>query len=930
MPRLRALALALALAGAAPALLAAADPRVSRLYEDALQRFDKKDYRGAIVQLKNALQVDRKALTVQVLLGRALLANGEVGPAEVAFDEALKLGVNPAEVVVPLAEAVIAQGRPQDLLSQPRFAHAALPQGTKARLLLLKAAAAGDLGQPRDAIRLLEEARTLDATSPESWVSEVPIRVRARQLKEAKIAADKAVALDPKSANAAYQQATVAHVSGDLKSALAMYSRTLELKPDQADALVARAGIHIDQGRFDAAAADVAAARKAAPADTRAAYLAALLAERAGNAAEAKKNLIEVTNLVDRIPVEFLRYRPQPLMLGGLSHFALSQLEKAKPYLEMALRQDPNSPVSKLLARIYMRENNPGRAVEALDSYLRNHPNDAQATMLLASAHMALGRHARAAQLMQEALKKSDEPSMRALLGMSLVGAGKFASAASELEATLKKDPGQIQAGVTLAGLYLGSGLASKAVTVAEALVKREPDNPSLQNLLGSALAGKGDATGARAAFERALKLLPGFVEPQINLARLDIDQKALDMAQRRLDVVLAKDAKNVDAAMEMARLSSARGRADDAQRWLERAEDHSGPKLQAGLQLVEFHLTRNRPDLAREALKRLQGKAPEALPVLLTQARVQLAGADAAGAKSTLGRAATLAAFDPAALVQIANLQLRARDVPGAAHSLDKALSERPDHLAARALRADVDVLQGDLAKAEQRARAIVAAEPKLGVGHALLGDIARARGQSGAAVEAYRRAHQLDQSSESLLRLFSALETTNPAAALATADEWLKRKPADARVRRAVADAQARAGHLDAARASYEALVKSVPDDAEALNNLANVMILQRNPGALRVAERALALRPDAPHIVGTAGWAAFHAGQGDRALQLLRDARLRDPNNASTRYFLGAVLADKGRRSEARDELEGALRDGRAFAHAKQAQELLQTLR
>jgi hypothetical protein len=30
----------------------------------------------------------------------------------------------------------------------------------------------------------------------------------------------------------------------------------------------------------------------------------------------------------------------------------------------------------------------------------------------------------------------------------------------------------------------------------------------------------------------------------------------------------------------------------------------------------------------------------------------------------------------------------------------------------------------------------------------------------------------------------------------------------------------------------------------------------------------------------------------------LQLLRDARLRDPNNLDTRYFLGAVLASSGR--------------------------------
>jgi Flp pilus assembly protein TadD len=143
-------------------------------------------------------------------------------------------------------------------------------------------------------------------------------------------------------------------------------------------------------------------------------------------------------------------------------------------------------------------------------------------------------------------------------------------------------------------------------------------------------------------------------------------------------------------------------------------------------------------------------------------------------------------------------------------------------------------------------------------------------------------------------------------------------------------VADGHARAGNLAAARAAYEALLELAPDDAEAMNNLANVLILVKDPQALRVAERALTLKPAAPHILGTAGWAAFKAGQMDRALQLLRDARLRDPGNAETRYFLGSVLAGTGRNAEARQELQAALSSGRAFASAKDAERLLNTLK
>jgi Flp pilus assembly protein TadD len=106
--------------------------------------------------------------------------------------------------------------------------------------------------------------------------------------------------------------------------------------------------------------------------------------------------------------------------------------------------------------------------------------------------------------------------------------------------------------------------------------------------------------------------------------------------------------------------------------------------------------------------------------------------------------------------------------------------------------------------------------------------------------------------------------------------------------------------------------------------------VLLLQNDPGALKVAEAALAKSPSAPHVLGTAGWAAHKAGQSDRALQLLRDARLRDPTNLDTRYFLGAVLASSGRQAEARQELQSALQVSTTFAHAKAARELLQTLK
>jgi tetratricopeptide (TPR) repeat protein len=298
-----------------------------------------------------------------VLLGQALLENGEVNAAEVAFSEALRLGVNRAEVVVPMARSVILQGKPGDVINGARFALEGLPKSVQYQLLLQRAAAATDLADPKAGLQAVEAARALSADDAGSWLAEVPLRIRAGQFKEALAAADKAVSLSPNSAEAHHARGEALHVLPDLAGAVAAYDKTLSLDAKHVGALVARAGIHMDRNRVDDAARDVADLVKQAPRDPRVVYLKALVAQRQGRASEARGALNELTGMLDPIPSQYLRYRPQTQMLGGMAHYSLGQFEKAKPYLEGVLRSQPTSPVAKVLADIYLRDRNTDAAV---------------------------------------------------------------------------------------------------------------------------------------------------------------------------------------------------------------------------------------------------------------------------------------------------------------------------------------------------------------------------------------------------------------------------------------------------------------------------------------------------------------------------------------------------------------------------------------
>jgi len=925
------LACLLALA-AAPAFAQDA-AKASRFYEDALKRYENKDIPGAIIQLKNALQADKSQLSVHLLLGRALLADSQPAAAEVALGEALRLGVDRAEVAVPLAVAMNAQGKQPRTLDDPRLSPAGLPPGVKLPLLLERALAQSDMGDNKASLDTVLEARRLDPANPNSWLAEVPLRIRARQFTEAQAAADQALKLAPDSAEAYYQKASIFHAMGDIRQAMSLYDKALQLQPQHAESHLARAGLLVDLNRDTEALAEVDTLQKLKPNDPRGTYLRAVLAERAGNAQATKAALKKITDLLDPVAIENIRYRPQFLMLNGLAHYSLGELEKAKPYLELAARQQPGNPLNKLLAQVALMEPNVNRAIELLEAYVQAQPGDRQALLMLASSYMSQGKHARAANLMQDALKAKDAPEYRTALGLSLLQSGRTPMGAEELTRAFKADPKQTYAGLALVTVHLRNGQTAKALAVADSLAKTQPKNPTVLLVQAYARTQAADYPAARSGYEKALALDPSLMEAKLGLARLDTLTGNYAAADKRLRDLLKAEPRNVNLLFELALLNEQWKKDDDALKWLEEAASASSAReTRANFALVAWHLRKGQPARAVEAAKVLLAKLPEDVEALQAYAAAQAANGDPAGARLTLTNAGRRAAFDTAKLVDVARQQVLVGDLNGAAYNLDKALGTTPDSLPAQALLTSVELAQGDAAKAEKRARELIRSAPKDAIGYNLLADILAARGQGQAALDALKQANDIDKSSASLLRLMRGyLAQGQLKAALDLGEGGLKRKPDDIVLRNGLAEIYVRSKDYAAARRHYETVLKQRPDRLDTLNNLANVLIIQKDAQALQIAEQALKLDGRSATVLDTAGWAYLVVGNNvERALQLLRDARLRAPGNGEIRYHLAAALARANRNAEARTELNAALQGNQGLVSIDEAKSLLLTLK
>jgi len=126
-----------------------------------------------------------------------------------------------------------------------------------------------------------------------------------------------------------------------------------------------------------------------------------------------------------------------------------------------------------------------------------------------------------------------------------------------------------------------------------------------------------------------------------------------------------------------------------------------------------------------------------------------------------------------------------------------------------------------------------------------------------------------------------------------------------------------------------SYRELLKAHPDDAFAMNALADLLgEAGQLDEAHALARRAVERQPDNGMILDTYGWILLKQDDVRQALEVLRKADRRLPDHPIVTYHLGVAERANGDHASARRRLARALELSEAFPGADHARELLET--
>jgi putative PEP-CTERM system TPR-repeat lipoprotein len=905
------------------ALLIGCAEKPEALVASAKELLAKKDRNAAVIQLKNALQIDPDLGEARYLLGKSQFDAGDMAAAEKDLRKARELKV-PDNLVVPLlARTLVAQRQFKKALDDYGNVELTTPE---ARAELAVALAQAQIGTGNvDAARAgFSSALKAVPGYPPAMLGEAGLKAANGDLPGASAQVDTALATSPDLLEGWMMKGELASAQRETETALAAYRKLLELRPDALAARMKVALILIQQGKNQEADAQVDAMKKIAPNDPRTTYLLALIAVRDKNYAAARE------------PIQLnLRAAPdnlQGLLLAANIDYHLGSYLQAEEHLKKVLREAPNQPLPRMmLVNTYLRSREPAKALETLRPLLDEPNPSAEVLTLAGQVYLQNGKTKDAERVLARASALDPkDPVKRTTLALSHMSSGETDRGMKELEETAAADAGT-RADLALISANFRQRKYDAALKAIAALEKKQPDKPLPHNLRGAVYVAKGDIGAARQSFERALALDPADFGAAASLARLDVGDKKPEDAQKRFDTILAKDPKNARAYLamaEMRRLSG--GTADQVAALINKAVAADPTNVSPRLVLIQHYLRIKEPKKAVAAAQEARAALPNHPELLDVEGRAQLAAGDASQAIAAFQKLAELRPNEAEPYVQLAGAQIAAKDPDAALQSLQRAVQIKPGDPKVQLAIVKLNLQAGRVADALAIARGVQRQRPKESAGYVLEGDIHASKKAWAEAEAAYRNGLKQVATSDLAVRLDLVLRASGNASG---ADKfmagWLRDHPKDRLVSAYMAEVAVSKKDFSAAARHYKVMLEIQPNDALALNNLAYVSGNLKDPKALEYAEKASRIAPDNPAILDTLGMLLLDKGDAKRGIAVLQKAAALAPNSAPIHLNLARALIRDGQKEAARKELDRLAELGDKFAGQSEVAKLKREL-
>jgi cellulose synthase operon protein C len=861
---------------------------------------ERRDFAAAVIELKSALQQTPTLGEARYLLGVALLQQGDASAALLELNKAQEQHFDENQLSPKLARALLASGKYKEVIKSyagVKVTDAQAELSTAVAIAYLRA------GQVGEAEATIEEALRADPGYPQALVAKARMLAGSAKLDDALELLERALTREGPAGNVHLLRAAIYRI-GKKDSAAAV--KALEAATaDPATVVWARGSLiqlHFAERRPAEAKWQLAELKKSHPKHAVTNYLDAMLSYADKDFARAEA----ITDSMLRIVPD----SPQVLILGGASSLQMGSFVAAETKLGRVVQTKEGLPVArKLLAETYLRQGQAEKALSILKPLIDGPSPDADTLSLAGQAHLELGQLGASSELFSSAVRlKPNDVQAQTALAMTDLVRGKSEAAFDALQAIAAKDPGET-ADLALIGAYLRTSDHERALVAIAGLEKKLPRRALSHHLRGVALEGKRDLPAARASYEAALRIEPGYYASTAALAALDLEKKQFEPARARLQAAVLAAPANTAARMALLGVLIQQGASaaerlsliDDA---IKAAPTDGRPYVAR----IAHFANAGDPKAAVGAAQSALAALPDNPDVLDAAGRAMANAGDKQQAISAFNKLAAALPRSPAPYLRMADVHGRSGDLRAVSSTLARAFEIAPESLDVQQRWTALAVSTKDFASVLAAAKDLQRRRPATAGGNLFAGDIEVARKNWGAAIAAYRAGvGKLDLSGR-LQRVMheTLLLSGDQTAARRYANDWIKAHPDDTEYLEYLGGKALLRQESAEAEQWYGELLARRPTHAAALNNLAWLMAARGAKGAVAMAERALLASPNAAPVLDTLAKALASEGQVQRAIEVQLRTIQAMPERSEYRLNLAKLYMRAGDKEKASIEL------------------------
>ncbi len=506
---------------------------------------------------------------------------------------------------------------------------------------------------------------------------------------------------------------------------------------------LARGQAYLEAGNFEKARVEFRNALQIVPIDSETRFDNGVVDEKLGNLREAAQFYQgAIDSNADNVHA---RARLGRLYL--LSGAPDKAMETIKPGFD---KHPDDAGLLTVRAAAEMQHKDPANALKDAERAVQIAPADEDAVSVLAGIYRAKGDNDQAEKLLQKTIKQNpNSVDLRLVLSQLEASLGKKAEVEALLLDLVRLKPEDKAHRLRLAQFYARTDQTDAAEKVLRDGIAALPGERDLKTALIDFLAARRSREIAEAELSKLIAASPNDYELKFLQANFYVQGKQNDKAKSVYDDVIAAaklEGPGLTARDRLAALLVQENDIPGAQKLIAEVLAQSPRDNDALIMRGNIALSQKDPRTAISDLRAVLRDQPNAIGVMRSLARAHLANGEPALAEETMRRAVEANPNDASARLDFAELLAQLGKPDQAKPVIDELVKQQPTNLQALDVQYRIAVATKDTATAKAAADAIVAAQPKQGLGYFYEGQLAETDKRYDEAMHQYATALDLE----------------------------------------------------------------------------------------------------------------------------------------------------------------------------------------